>query len=188
MANGTYREADGSPVDVSEAQEVWVAAARPVLIRTAERYHELIRHRALADEIQTETGVHTKSLLQRWISEVLGDVARDCHEKGEPLLSALCVKADGTVGDAYGAAVADTYGEPPSDLEMHAAAERLKCYEFFGAKLPAGGGVAALPKEEAGRRARAKRSAQAERKPKMCPTCHNALPLTGQCDHCAGVS
>jgi hypothetical protein len=67
-------------------------------------------------------------LSTNWIGKVLGAVAVDCHGRGEPLLSALCVRKDGTIGDGYADAVADTHGgDPPADFELHAAEERRRC-------------------------------------------------------------
>jgi hypothetical protein len=121
-----------------------------------------------------------------WIGGVLEQVALGCYSRGEPLLSALCVHSDGTVGEGYGHAIADTYGgDVPTDLDMHAAAERLKCYVRFGAEVPVGGGAPALTPQVAAKRAQAKRKMAADRPRKVCPTCHLELPLTGQCDNCS---
>ena len=46
-----------------------------------------------------------------WIGDVLNRVSRDAFGRGEPLLSALCVKADGTVGERYAAAVGRDDGD-----------------------------------------------------------------------------
>ena len=44
-------------------------------------------------------------------------------------------------------------GPLPGDLDMHAAEERLRCYQSFGADLPPGGGRPALTPQIAARRA-----------------------------------
>jgi hypothetical protein len=131
-------------------------------------YHATITYKDLAEEVQATSGIRTRRLLQNWIGDVLGTVAEDCHQAGEPLLSALCVRADGTVGPGYGKAVVDNFGgDPPDDLDMHAAVERLECHRFFGAQLPADGGSPALtPLVAAARR-------------------HLMLPISGQCDNCS---
>jgi hypothetical protein len=85
-------------VNASDALEAWVVYARPALERTAKTYHATITYKELAETVQEESGIRTRRLLQHWIGDVLGTVARDSHAKGEPLLSALCVRADGTVG------------------------------------------------------------------------------------------
>ena len=182
---GTWRESDGSRVQFSEAKTAWADASRPVLLGYARRYHDTIRYEELATEIQGSTGVFTRMLLPNWIGKVLEAVAFDCHRRGEPLLTALCVHADGTVGAGYAHAVRDTKGSSPEDVEMHAALERLECHKFFGAEIPQDGGNAALTNQELDRRARARRRAAPDRPLSICPTCNLALPLTGQCDNCS---
>ena len=41
-------------------------------------------------------------MIRYWVVGVLGMVATDCYARGEPILSALCVHADGTIGPGYG--------------------------------------------------------------------------------------
>src|SRR5262249_23345239 len=117
--------------------------------------HGTITYQALAEQVQDEAGIRTRILMMNWIGKVLGSVARESHRRGQPLLSALCVHADGSIGDGYAEAVIENYGgQPPADLEIHAAEERLRCYQFFGATLPPGGGVPALTPQVAARRER----------------------------------
>jgi hypothetical protein len=99
------------------------------------------------------------------------------------LLSSLCVHGDGTIGDGYAEAVIENYGFAPADIEMHAAEERLRCYQFFGADLPPGGGVPALTPQVAARRAWA--AGQRPQPQNLCPSCHIALPVSGICDDCS---
>jgi hypothetical protein len=180
---GTYREVDGSPVAFAEAKRLWSAAARPALERVARSYGSYTTYKELAEEVQQRAGVRSRMLMRYWIGHVLGAVSRSCHEQGEPLLSALCVDAEGCVGAGYEGAVIEAYGAAPEDLQMHAARERLLCHQFFGAVLPVGGGTPTLtPQVAARRRATSQRS---ESKPAVCPSCHIALPATGQCDFCA---
>jgi hypothetical protein len=182
---GTYRETDGSAVPMAEAKTAWADEARTVLEAVARVYHGLINYGELAEEVQSRSGIKTRMLMHYWIGDVLGRVSRRCHERGEPLLSALCVHQDGTIGDGYGWALADTYGGPaPDDLDMHSAEERLKCYRYFGAPLPADGGRPALAPQVATRRRESARRAKAQAPRPVCPTCHLALPATGQCDFC----
>ena len=97
--------------------------------------------------MQETSGVRTSMLPWHWIGRVLGGAAQDSHARGEPMLSALCVHADGTIGEGYGKAILENPGGPlADDLDMHAAVERLKCHQFFGADLPPDGGTAALLK------------------------------------------
>jgi hypothetical protein len=184
---GTYRELGGTSVSSSDALAAWVDKARPALERTAKTYRATITYKELAEEVQTESGIRTRQLLQHWIGDVLGTVARDCHAADEPLLSALCVRADGSVGPGYGIAVVENFGgEPPEDLDIHAAEERFKCYGHFGARLPADGGRPALTRQVAAARLRSnRRPSPADTSRPVCPNCHLMLPISGQCDNCS---
>jgi hypothetical protein len=93
-----------SPVSSADALAAWVVEARPVLERIAKTYHATITYKDLAEGVQVESGIRTRRLLQHWIGDVLGTVAHDCQTAGEPLLSSLCVRADGTVGPGYAVA------------------------------------------------------------------------------------
>src|SRR5436305_12280281 len=135
---------------MADAKAVWVPLAREALVRTAHEYHRLIKYGELAEEIQQRSGIRTKQLVHYCIGDILGQVATDCHERQEPLLSALCVQQNGSIGDGYAVALAATYGgSPPDDLDMSAAEERLACYRFFGATIPDDGGRPALPPQVA---------------------------------------
>ena len=75
------------------------AAARPLLIDTAGEYRGVVvTHKELADKVQARSGIRTKQLTKHWLGDVLGLVARDGEARDEPLLSALCVNALGSVG------------------------------------------------------------------------------------------
>ena len=178
---GTFRVVDGTAVEFSEAKAAWATVARPALIGIASKYRETITYKELSEEIQDATGIRTRMLLQHWIGEVLGSVSQDCHRRGEPLLSALCVNAEGSVGNGYAAVIDETHGGPlPADLDMHAAAQRLECCRRFATDVPADGGSPALTKQERDRRRRASPS-----RPKLgCPNCHLQLPASGVCDTC----
>jgi hypothetical protein len=142
---GTCRTSDGSAVEFSAAIDAWTAAAIPVLEQVARSYHATISYKDLGEQVQGTAGIRTRVLLMNWIGQVLGGVARHSHQRGTPLLSCLCVHADGTVGEGYGQAILDNFGDPlPGDLDMHAAVERLRCYQHFGARLPVDGGQPAL--------------------------------------------
>lgn len=186
---GTYRESDESAVTSADALVAWVAEARPALERTARIYRATITYKELSEEVQAASGIRTRRLLQYWIGDVLGTVSHDCNESGEPLLSALCVRSDGSVGPGYAIAVAENLGgDQPDDLDMHAAEERLRCYRYFGADLPLDGGTPALTKQVAAARLRARRRVSApladESRP-ICPNCFLMLPVSGQCDNCS---
>ena len=104
-----------------DAVDEWAPAARERLLATARRYRGTTTYAELAGEIQADTGIASTTLLHNWIGKVLGRVASDCKGRGEPILSALCVRNDGTVGPGYPVAVEDVYGERPADAEVHAA-------------------------------------------------------------------
>lgn len=177
-----WREA--SEVGVEESRAAWAEAARPVLIGVAGRYHAVITYKELAAEVQRVTAIRTKQLTHYWIGDVLGRVARDSSQRGEPLLSALCVNSEGSVGDGYAVAVGEIDGPLTVDGDDHAAQQRLACYRLFEATgLPADGGSAALTPQLAARRTRLRKARIAETPADVCPTCHTQLPATKVCDN-----
>jgi hypothetical protein len=183
---GTYREGTGEPIAMSDAKDVWIPLARVALLQVARTYHSVTNYGDLAKDIQSTSGIRTRQMVHYWIGDVLGAVSRDCQERGEPLLSSLCVHQDGTIGDGYAIALAEAYGEPaPADLEAAAAEERLACYRYFGAELPPDGGRPALTTQVASRRRRAAAQARSEARRPVCPSCYLELPATGQCDFCS---
>ena len=139
--------ADGTPVAMADARRRWIVAARPVLERVARTYHAIIRYSELAEDVQEVTGIRTRMLMHYWIGEVLGAVSHESRRRGEPMLSALCVDSEGSVGPGYGGLLAE-YGPVPEDLDTHAADERLACYRYFHAEgIPADGGRPALTRQ-----------------------------------------
>jgi hypothetical protein len=176
---------DESRVEFAVAVAAWTAAAVAVLERVAHTYRETISYKDLGEEVQVETGIRTRVLLMNWIGQVLGGVSQISHRRGQPMLSALCVHSDGTVGEGYGQAILDNYGGPlPEDLDMHAAEERFHCYQSFGADLPSDGGRPALTPQVAARRDWLARQSRAEVPSSLCPSCNLALPVSGVCDNC----
>jgi len=65
-------------------------------------------------------------------------------------------------------------GPLPGDLDMHAAEERLRCYQSFGADLPPGGGRPALTPQIAARRVWLARQSRADAPSSLCPSCNLA--------------
>jgi hypothetical protein len=176
---------EASEVGQEVARERWAEAARGPLIATARRYNAVITYKELAEQVQSETGVHTNQLMQHWISDVLGRVGRECASRGEPMLTSLCVNAAGSVGDSYTATVLEVTGKAPEDPDQHAAHERLACYQAFDAVgLPAAGGTATLVAKLAASRTRARKAANEARTANTCPIHHVAVPATGICDLC----
>lgn len=182
--SGTCRDSNGETVEYEVALAAWTTAARPILLTAAGHYGDLVTFKELAAAVQTDADITTTQLMRQWIGSVLGGVAEQCHQKGEPLLSAFCIQADGTVGATYPAAVLAAYGETPEDPDQHAADERFKAHTFFGAEMPAKGGRSQLPPQEARRRARARAAIPRVVRP-MCPNCFVELPVNGPCGLCA---
>jgi ribosomal protein L32 len=183
---GTDPNAPRDAADVGDeaSRAAWAVAAREVLIETAQSYHSVITSKELAAQVMERSNIHTSRPTHYWIGDVLGRVSADCAERDEPLLSALCVNAEGSVGKAYEGVVVAARGSQSGDADDHAAIERLECYRHFGAEMPKGGGVRALTPRLSASRSRERRARAAEKMPPLCPTCHTAVPSTGICDYC----
>jgi hypothetical protein len=159
----------------------WIKAARPVLEDAARTYNGRITYGELASRVQEATGIFTNQLVHYWA----GVLAFNCCRPGEPLLCSLVVDAEGQVGSGYEDAVVTTYGgPPPKDLQMNSAEERLKCYRYFGADLPADGGQPTLTPQVARQRLQASSRARTQALRPVCPIHHLQLPMSGQCDLC----
>ncbi|CUR58990.1 hypothetical protein NOCA2550038 [metagenome] len=169
-------------VGTEEARTAWAAAAREILVTTAGTYRDLITFKQIAAAVQENTGITTTQLSNHWLGDVLSRVAVECDQRGEPLLTSLCVDATGSVGANYSATVARIRGTAPDDGDMQAAEERLACHRFFGADVPEGGGTRALSTQEKTRRDRAKKAAPYDGK--TCAKCNMELPANGACDYC----
>lgn len=181
----TRREADDSPVDAKEARAAWAEAAVPVLQGVAGTYNATISYDDLAQAVQASTGVVTTQQMRHWIGPVLGLVTAGCVARSEPVLSALCVRVDGSVGAGYSSALEKVRGARPEDPEMDAAVERLACYRAHGATLPANGGRPTLNPLERERRDRAALRASKVIPPRAaCPHCQMQLLTSGLCGTC----
>jgi hypothetical protein len=198
---------DAAEVGSSNARAAWAEAARPVLLEAAGRYRALVTYKKLATAVQETSGITTTQLMHQWIGDVLGRVTDECQSRGEPLLSALCVSAQGSVGQGYADAVESARGTRPADPDEHAANERLSCYRHWEATgLPRDGGTPlrtahftpvrkAAPRKPATPRPATPRKVPArtpptavsapEAKPiQLCPTCFTQVPASGVCDYC----
>jgi hypothetical protein len=186
VTNGTTRRLDdNAPVEFSSAIEAWAAAGRPVLEQVAKSYGSYVTYQELAEEVQNTTGIRTQVPFRHWIGKVLYAVATSPRAPNEPMLTSLVVRADGTIGPGYAGPLAERDGETPADLDVQAAEERLDCYRYFGALLPADGGRPMLTRQVAERRRIGVRNrTKPLPSPAICPTCHLALPRTGRCDNC----
>ena len=180
--DGEWR--DVAEVGAEQARAVWAEHARDVLLEVAAHYHSAVTYRELAGLVQARSGIRTRQLVHHWIGDVLHLVARDCADRGEPLLSALCVNSSGSVGEAYVKSVVEIRGEVVGDGDDHAAVERLACYRHAGAEMPADGGRPALTPQLATTRTRERKAALADRPARVCAACNMALPASGVCDSC----
>jgi hypothetical protein len=178
----TLREVDGEPVAFSDALTAWTAAARDVLIQKAHTYNGYVTQSELAAAIQEQSGIRTPAQVRLWIGRVLEATADDCHRRGEPALTSLCVDREESVGAGYAHVLALNGVALPADLDHQAATDRLACYLRFAQDVPAHGGYAALtPKVAAVRRREARLNPAPKR---TCPSCFTVLPSSGQCDNC----
>ena len=176
---------EASEIGADAARSAWAGAAREILIEVAGHYHALVTFRELAGLVQLRSGIRTDRLVHYWVADVLAQVARVCADRGEPLLSSLCVNVSGSVGAGYAKAVTAVRGELVGDPDDHAAKERLECYRTFGALLPP---TVAAPRS----RCRWPPCATASERAggpgfeaTVCPTCNMAIPATLVCDNCA---
>lgn len=189
---GAWRAGDGTPVTFREATIAWALAAHAELAETATGYGHFVTVNELAERVQEVSGVHTKAPTRTWMDALLRKVARRCHSAGEPPLSALCVKQNHTVGDSY-KYVLELAGMPiPEDLELHAAYARWQCYQFYGAQIPAEGGVPPLTPKVAAKRHMTMSTAAPVPEPEpepvrapVCTDCFTQLPANGVCYYCA---
>jgi hypothetical protein len=178
----TWQEA--STVGIEAARSAWAESARGVLVEPARSYGATLTTKQLSEQVQNRTHIRTEQLTHYWIGDVLGRVARDCADRQEPNLAALCVNADGSVGEGYGQVVEELTGDAVGDPDNHAAEERLECYRHFGADLPADGGRPQLTDRLAAARTRSRKAAKDARPADVCSACNMALPATGVCDNC----
>ena len=178
-------------VGQEHARATWALAARERLVEAAKVYHSVVTSKELSEFVQRRSLIRTNQLQQHWLGDVLRRVSATCAENGEPLLSSLCVDANGRVGARYVTAVETYRGELVEDADEHAAKERLECYRHFGAELPPGGGVPARTNHLRSKRSRTATTTRAEPKAVpvekplvMCPVHFQVVPATGVCDLC----
>lgn len=160
-----WQTAGEMPVPFSDALAEWTVAARAFLIETARAYGAFVTQAELASKVQSDTGIRAGSPVRMWIDDLLAAVTRSRGE-GEPLLAALCVRLDQSVGEAY-LNVLDVAGLPtPDDADVDAAHQRFACYQYFGAVVPPHARATLTPRVAEKRAAR--RPAKAA-KPKAAP-------------------
>lgn len=181
-ATGQWVEA--SHVGTEAARDAWAEAARDVLIDTARTYQSVISNKDLATIVQQRSGIRSSQLMHYWVGDVLARVTADCVKRDEPLLSALCVNASGSVGDGYSAAVQAARGMAPADGDDHASQERLACHRYFDATLPKDGGVPTLTPQVSAARTRARKARALDKPVVLCPKCFMEMPVAAECNYC----
>lgn len=128
---------DGEPVSMQSALDAWEPYAIALLKDTATTYNGFVTYKRLGDAVQERSGIRNKGLSTNWIGGLLARVVDHCVRAGVPQLGALCVRADGTVGEGYRQALLAVGSagddENRDQLDDHAAQFRLECYRHFGA-------------------------------------------------------
>lgn len=200
------RWTNAATVGTDHSHATWALAARERLEEAAQEYGAAVRAAELADFVQRRSLIRSSAASTSWLGDVLARVAAGCVERGEPLLSALCVDGRGRVGSSYATALRVLRGETPEDADAHAAEERLACHHHFGAELPEGGGAptvfvtVAAPRERSTRAPRTPRGSTgpstrtrtatpkaappAAEPLRTCPVHFTVLPPSGVCDYC----
>ena len=203
------RWTNAATVGTDHSHATWALAARERLVEAAQDYRSAVTAAELADFVQRRSVIRSTSSTTSWLGDVLLRVATDCADRGEPLLSALCIDGRGRVGASYATSLRVLRGVTPDDVDAQAAEERLACHRHFGADLPEGGGEPTVfitqpaPRERAQRAPRAPRTPRAATGPATrtrtatpkaappppkpvatCPVHFTVLPPSGVCDYC----
>lgn len=111
--------------------EAWAEAARPILMDVA-RHGTTITYQELWNRIEATTTETPSGLWRSHIGTILGTVAELNRLNEEPLMVALVVlKTTGEVSGGYDYGVNARYGYIPANQEAHAAAERIKLYNWM---------------------------------------------------------
>lgn len=109
----------------------WAEAARPILMDVA-RHGTTITYQELWDRIEATTTETPSGLWRSHIGTILGTVAELNRLNEEPLMVALVVlKTTGEVSGGYDYGVNARYGYIPANQVAHAAAERIKLYNWM---------------------------------------------------------
>jgi len=164
----------------------WTKAAREELLRVASDYQRVITYTELWDHVQEVTGLRTNVPMRHGVGKLLASVVHLSHAMGDPPITSLCVRQDGTIGDGYVFALEVNGQSPPHDLEMQAAEDRLTCYQQLATNVPSDGGKPYFTAEVRRKRDYAARATSSRPKIEgaMCPNCNTQMPLTGVCDNC----
>ncbi|GAA4835401.1 hypothetical protein [Garicola koreensis] len=180
--HGTYFEVDGSKANFTEALETWVPIAYDLLIEVASKYNRTTTYLELTQAVQDRSGIRTRMLIANWSGKLLEKVAKRAAEAGEPPLTALCVRPDGTIGEGYSQAPKSVPTDPSAPVDDLAAQHRLLCYRRFANDLPADGGTPTLTPQVA--RARSARAKPGPKPPEICHIHGLEKSAVGECDMC----
>ncbi|GAA1392950.1 hypothetical protein [Luteococcus peritonei] len=188
----------GDFVDQVEAIKAWGKAAQEVLVETAGT-GSTIEYQAFARALQQRSGIHTKQPTSKWVGPLLGIVARQCQQQQVPLLTALVVRRDGTVGPAYDEIL--RFARIPAvigDREEHAAEQRRAAHARWQGRVPVAQTAPADGTTPATGTARPRKATVVGKVPvtkasrskpeplqgNICPRCFMQMSLTGVCDNC----
>ncbi|MGQ0844516.1 MAG: hypothetical protein ACT4QF_10310 [Sporichthyaceae bacterium] len=198
----TFRVSDGTHVWFADAMTAWVPLAYDELLNVAGTYRATITQEDLAEAVQETSGIRTGVPFTTWIAKMLEAVAIVAKAQGEPPLTALCVRPDGTVPADYKKAETTAGDSPGTDLQGYASRHRLLCYQKYAQDLPADGGTPAPTKAPRAPRATAAKEPKAPAAPRakkvaapkplpvgepvgaLCPKHYTLLPVNGRCDEC----
>lgn len=181
----------GDFVDQVSAVKAWAQAAHDILVATAAD-RSTIQYQALARQVQKVSGINTTQPASKWVGPLLGVIARQCQARQLPLLTALCVRRDGTVGPAYDevlrfAHIPGVVGDP----DEHAERQRNLCYrQWQGARTAAPQAVAGTtttvgaPARPVARNVGGRTPKKEPLQGNVCPNCFMQMSLTGVCDNC----
>ena len=126
-----YYNQDGEVLSQAEAEREWIPIGREILIAVARRQDLTISYSDFASMIQNESGVRTTKPLPQWIGWVLDLIGLECASSGEPLLSALCIRRDGSIGPGFVRQYERVYGSGGTfGSEDAAYMEQERCWSF----------------------------------------------------------
>ena len=126
-----YYDQEGEILSKEEAEQRWIPTGRAILVEIASSSEQMISYSLFSARLQRESGVRTTKPLPQWIGSVLDGIGRECSKRNQPLLSALCVRKDGTIGPGFARQFEEIYGRgTASDLATAARTEQSKCRSF----------------------------------------------------------
>ena len=70
-ADQIEQEEDVTGPPTEDTRAAWAEAARPILIKAAQRYRALVSYKDLAAQMQEATGIATRQPMQHWMADVL---------------------------------------------------------------------------------------------------------------------